>query len=299
MTNITIDPSVISIQEMYTYMTGAVAPRPVAFASTIDKKGNVNLSPFSFFNVFSANPPILIFSPLSRMRDNTSKHSLENVMEVPEVVINIVNYAMVEQMSLASTEYGKGVNEFEKAGFTASNAVKVKPPRVEESPVAFECKVLEVKKLGNEGGAGHLIICEVIYAHIDDSILDENNAIDPHKLDAVARLGGNWYSRASGASLFEIPKPVRNKGIGVDQLPVHVKESKVLTGNNLGRLANVDSMPNEAAILAFSKSETMQQYLENFKKSNDAWMHWQHTTAQQLLEQDKLEEAWLLLLQKV
>lgn len=298
MKKITIDPSKVTMQEMYAYMTGAVAPRPIAFASTINKEGHVNLAPFSFFNVFSANPPILIFSPLSRMRDNSSKHTLENVLEVPEVVINIVNYAMVEQMSLASTEYDKNVDEFQKAGFTANNAVKVLPPLVAEAPVAFECKVVEVKTLGKEGGAGNLIICEVIYAHVEESILDEHQAIDPHQLDAVARLGGNWYSRASDTALFEIPKPIRNKGIGVDQLPNHIKQSTVLTGNNLGRLGNIERMPDEASVVAFAESDQMVQYLSDFQKSEDDWTHWQHTTAQKLMEQDKLDDAWLLLLQK-
>ncbi|MEB2781388.1 flavin reductase family protein, partial [Algoriphagus sp. C2-6-M1] len=230
----TFYPKDLSTLEFYGLLQGAVAPRPIAFASTVDKAGNVNLSPFSFFNLFSSQPPILIFSPLRRMRDNTTKHSLENVLEVPEVVIHVVHFGMVEQMSLASTEYEKGVNEFEKAGFTQVASNEIKPPRIKEAHVAFECKVNEVKPLGDGGGAGNLVICEVLVAHVNEAIFDEAGVIDPRKLDAVARLGGNWYSRASGASLFQIPKPQRTLGIGIDQMPESVRNSTILSGNNLG-----------------------------------------------------------------
>lgn len=271
---------------MHGYLLGAIAPRPVAFASTIDKQGNVNLSPFSFFNCFGANPPILIFSPARRGRDNTTKHSYENVLEVPEVVINIVNYAMVEQMSLASTEYDKGVNEFIKSGLTAVVSDLVKPPRVGESPASFECKVLEVKATGTEGGAGNLVICEVVKAHISEDILDEKGVIDPFLLDAVARMGGNWYCRAQGDALFEIPKPLATKGIGIDQLPERIRTSTVLTGNELARLANVEAIPELLTLNA-----SFQEKLNKLKSLEE-----KHALAKSLLSEGKLADAWQVLL---
>lgn len=241
----TIDPKAVSTAALHGYMLGAVTPRPIAFASTIDSAGNVNLSPFSFFNVFSANPPIMIFSPARRGRDNTTKHTYENVLQVKEVVINIVNYDIVQQMSLSSTEYGKGVNEFEKAGLTPLASQTIKPPRVAESPVQFECRVNEVISLGTEGGAGNLVICEVLKMHINDAILDADGKIDPVKLDAVSRMGGNWYGRAK-QGMFEVPKPLSRLGIGFDQLPEAIRTSKLLTGNDLAMLANVEVLPKGA-----------------------------------------------------
>ncbi|MEL6560588.1 MAG: flavin reductase family protein [Bacteroidota bacterium] len=243
-----INPTELATSQVYQYLTGAVAPRPIALASTINSKGQVNLSPYSFFNCFSANPPVLIFSPTRRVRDNTTKHSLHNVEETKEVVINIVNYAIVEQMSLSSTEYGDGVNEFVKSGLTEVASEKVRPPRVAESPVSFECVVKDIVTLGNEGGAGSLVICEVVMIHIDDAVLDSAGQIDPFKIDLVARMGGNWYSRVTEDSVFEIPKPLRNKGIGVDQLPESVRMSEILTGNNLGRLGNLEKLPDEGEL---------------------------------------------------
>ncbi len=272
----TIDPKEIPVGKMHSYLLGAVSPRPIAFASTIDKDGNVNLSPFSFFNCFGANPPILIFSPARRGRDNTTKHSYENVLEVPEVVINIVNYALVQQMSLASTEYPKGVNEFVKAGLTQVASSVVKPPRVGEAPVAFECKVLQVIPTGTEGAAGNLVICEVVRMHIKDEILDAEGKIDPYKIDAVARMGGDWYCRANGEALFKVPKPLEKIGIGIDQLPAAIRNSKVLTGNDLGMLANVEKLPGDShAVSADLKV---------------------HAEVRQLLEQSKIEEAWKMLI---
>ena len=241
----TIDPKAVSTAALHGYMLGAVTPRPIAFASTIDSAGNVNLSPFSFFNVFSANPPIMIFSPARRGRDNTTKHTYENVLQVKEVVINIVNYDIVQQMSLSSTEYGKGVNEFEKAGLTPLASQTIKPPRVAESPVQFECRVNEVISLGTEGGAGNLVICEVLKMHINEAVLDADGKIDPVKLDAVSRMGGNWYSRAK-QGMFEVPKPLSRLGIGFDQLPEAIRTSKLLTGNDLAMLANVEVLPKGA-----------------------------------------------------
>jgi flavin reductase (DIM6/NTAB) family NADH-FMN oxidoreductase RutF len=232
---LSISPKDIKTAQLHGYLLGAVSPRPICFASTVDSDGNVNLSPYSFFNVFSANPPILIFSPARRVRDNTTKHTLENVLATKEVVINIVSYDMVQQMSLSSTEYAEGVNEFVKAGFTEAPSVKVKPPRVAEAPVQLECKV-------NEVVAGNLVICEVVQLHIDENILDAEGKIDPAKIDAVARMGGNWYSRAK-TGMFEVPKPLSTLGIGVDTLPEAIRFSTVLTGNDLGMLANVEQLP--------------------------------------------------------
>ena len=274
----TIDPKAVSTAALHGYMLGAVTPRPIAFASTIDAEGKVNLSPFSFFNVFSANPPIMIFSPARRGRDNTTKHTYENVLQVKQVVINIVNYDIVQQMSLSSTEYGKGVNEFEKAGLTPLASQTVKPPRVAESPVQFECKVNEVVSLGTEGGAGNLVICEVLKMHIDEAILDVNGNIDPIKLDAVSRMGGNWYGRAK-EGMFEVPKPLTTLGIGFDQLPKVVYSSKFLTGNDLAMLANVKVLPQGAQAIVHVTQQVAQE-------------------AQKRLSLDDIQGAWELLIQQ-
>lgn len=273
-----IRPNDITTAQLHGYLLGAVSPRPIAFASTINEEGIVNLSPFSFFNVFSANPPILIFSPARRVRDNTTKHTLENVLINKEVVINIVSYDMVQQMSLSSTEYAKGINEFTKAGLTEAASVAVKPPRVAESPVQFECKVTDVIALGDQGGAGNLVICEVVHLHIDEAILDAEGKIDPVKIDTVARMGGNWYNRAK-EGMFEVPKPLSTLGIGVDALPEAIKSSKVLTGNDLGMLANVENLPEEANSFV-NASEEM------------------HILAQQQLCNGNVSEAWKLLVKK-
>ncbi|MFY8214915.1 MAG: flavin reductase family protein [Flavobacterium sp.] len=249
---LSINPHDLSTAQLQAYLQCAVAPRPIAFASTINAKGQPNLSPFSFFNVFSANPPILVFSPARRVRDNSIKHTLMNVQELQEVVINVVDYAMVQQMSLASTEYAEGVNEFVKAGFTPIPSMLVKPYRVQEAPVQFECKVNQVIALGNQGGAGNLVICEVLKIHISEAILDDKGAIVQEKLDLVARLGGNWYSRAN-AGLFEVPKPLTTLGIGVDAIPVFVKNSGLFSGNDLGLLANIDALPSPEEVAIFVK----------------------------------------------
>ncbi len=284
----TIDPAQITTAKLHGYLLSAVAPRPIAFASTIDKNGNPNLSPFSFFNVFSANPPILIFSPARRVRDNTTKHTLENVHEVKEVVINVVNHAIVQQMSLSSTEYAKGVNEFAKAGFTMVPSDVIKPFRVAESPVQFECKVNEVISLGNEGGAGNLIICKVVKLHISEDVLDENQVIIQEKLDLVARAGGSYYSRAK-SGFFEIPKPLSTLGIGVDQISEEIKTSDTLTGNNLGMLANVDALPNQQDVNNFGEDNPQYIGLETQEK---------HKFAQQFLENNDVMSAWKVLLIK-
>ena len=276
-----IDPKEIPVPKMHSYLLGAVAPRPIAFASTIDKAGNINLSPFSFFNVFSANPPILIFSPSRRGKNNTTKHTYENVLEVPEVVINIVNFAIVQQASLSSTEYEKDVNEFIKSGLTPVESDRVKPPRVEESPVSFECKVNQVIPLGDQGGAGNLVICEVLLMHVKDDILDEDGKIDQSKLDAVARMGGDYYCRAQGDAIFKVPKPLATIGIGFDQIPEVIRKSNVLTGNDLGMLGNVEQLP----------SRDLGDEIAKFGNAEEA-----HKKAHQLLSENKIEAAWQLLL---
>ncbi|MEM7187718.1 MAG: flavin reductase family protein [Bacteroidota bacterium] len=280
---LSIDPKAISTAQLHGYLLGAVAPRPICFASTVDLEGRVNLSPFSFFNVFSANPPVMVFSPARRVRDNTTKHTLENVQEVAEVVINIVNFDMVQQMSLSSTEYGKDVNEFDKAGLTELASETVRPPRVAEAPVQFECKVREVIALGNEGGAGNLIVAEVVRLHVKEDVLDEQGKIDPFRIDTVARLGGNWYSRPK-AGLFEVEKPLRTLGIGVDSLPELVRLSTVLTGNDLGRLGNVERLPS---------SEEIESWKQTMDLSDTVKVH---TDAQKLLEEGNVADALSLLM---
>jgi flavin reductase (DIM6/NTAB) family NADH-FMN oxidoreductase RutF len=276
---LTINPKEIPFAKMHGYLLGAVTPRPIAFASTIDRQGNVNLSPFSFFNCFGANPPILIFSPARRGRDNTTKHSYENVREVSEVVINVVNYEMVQQASLASTEYPKGVNEFVKAGFTEIPSTIVKPPRVAEAPIAMECKVLQIIQTGDQGAAGNLVICEIVMMHINEDVLDAEGKIDPWKLDAVARLGGDYYCRVQGDMIFKVPKPLEKIGIGIDQLPERIRNSKVLTGNDLGMLANIERVPAQDF-----EGSAMDETLA-------------HQKAQALLKKGLIDEAWKILQQ--
>lgn len=250
---ISILPNELSTPKLHGYLLGAIGPRPIAFASTIDADGNPNLSPYSFFNVFSANPPILIFSPARRVRNNTTKHTLENVLVTKEVVINIVNYDIVQQMSLSSTEYAEGVNEFKKAGLTMLKSDVVKPYRVAESPVQFECKVTKVEALGEDGGAGNLVFSEVVKIHVHKSVLDESGVIDQYKIDQVARMGGSWYSRAN-LGMFEVPKPLSTLGIGVDQMPDHIRFSTILTGNDLGMLGNIEQIPSVQEVADFINS---------------------------------------------
>ncbi|HTJ50479.1 MAG TPA: flavin reductase family protein [Cyclobacteriaceae bacterium] len=287
----TIDPKDISIAKLTPLLQGSISPRPIAFASTVDKNGNVNLSPFSFFNLVSLNPPMLVFSVSRRVRDNTTKHSYENILEVPEVVVNIVNYSMVQQTSLASTEYAKGVNEFVKAGLTPVASQKVKPPRVAESPVAFECLVRQVIPLGETPGAGNLIISEIILAHFSDDIFDNEGIIDPFKIDTVARMGGDWYCRAQGNAIFKVPKPLTTLGIGVDQIPQSIRLSKVLTGNDLGLLGNTEHLPDATSIKAL---RSQPEVAEALSKGEEAI----HQLAKLYLEEGKVMEAWGVLLLK-
>ncbi|WP_370477700.1 flavin reductase family protein [Tamlana flava] len=287
---VSIDPKQLSTSKLHSYLLSAVAPRPIAFASTVDNDGNPNLSPFSFFNVFSTNPPILIFSPSRRVSNNTVKHTLNNVEATKEVVINVVNYDMVHQMSLASTEYPDGVNEFEKAGLSMQKSDLVKPFRVAESPVQFECKVNDVIKLGSEGGAGNLVICEVLRMHIDDEFLDENDAIDQKKLDLVARAGGSFYSRAR-KGFFEIPKPLSALGIGIDNFPDFVKNSMVLTGNDLGMLGNVEDLPSKESVEAFIKD-----LAARYPNIKTATHRQKHKLARNYLSFGDVQSAWKILL---
>lgn len=290
-----INPKEIEIPKLHRYLLGSIGPRPIAFASTIDSKGNINLAPFSFFNVFSANPPIMIFSPARSGRTNESKDTYNNVKEVPEVVINVVTHDMVHQMSLASSPYGSDVSEFEKAGFTSLASDMITPPRVKESPVQFECKVNEVIELGDQGGAGNLIICEVLRIHLKESLLDQNEMIDQHKIDLVSRMGGNWYCRADKNSMFEIQKPITTCGIGFDALPKDIRNSSILSGNDLGQLAGIEQLPNETDVNEYKLLELSELFLSLEEDAVQLEIEI-HKRAQDLLKRNLLEEAWLTLL---
>jgi flavin reductase (DIM6/NTAB) family NADH-FMN oxidoreductase RutF len=293
---LTVKTSDLTPVELQNYLQYAIAPRPICFASTVDKDGNVNLSPFSFFNLFSTNPPVCVFSPSRRVRDSTTKHTLENIHEVPECVINIVSYDMVQQTSLASVEYPKGVNEFVKAGFTPIASQLVRPPRVAESPVQFECVVNEVKILGTGPGAGNLILAEIKLMHIHESILDADGKIDQQKLDLVARLGGDWYARVNRDNLFKVAKPVRTIGIGVDAIPYAIRNSKILTGNNLGQLGNVEQLPTDEQIDDYVQSPEVKELLDATIGDSNTRETQLHLRAKQLLDEGRVEEAWKILL---
>lgn len=280
--------------ERQNFLQHAIAPRPVCFASTIDKEGNVNLSPFSFFNLFSSNPPVIVFSPARRVRDNTTKHTLQNILEVPEVVVNICDHEMIQQVSLASCEFPKGTDEFTKTGFTKQPSQIIKPPRVKESPVQLECKVIEIKPLGTEGGAGNLIIAEVLLMHINEAILnDDKTMIDQTKLHHIARLGGDWYCKVDSTNLFKVEKPNVNIGIGVDVLPSSIRDSKILTGNNLGQLGNVHEMPFVDPAFTDDKLKNIIQY---YSINPDEMEKELHIYAKELLDAGKVNEAWQILL---
>ena len=291
---LSLDPKELPQPKLHQYLLGAIGPRPIAFASTIDDQGRPNLAPYSFFNVFSSNPPILIFSPARRGRDNTTKHTLENALAHRECVINIVNYEMVEQMSLASTEYPLGVSEFEKTGLTPIASDVVKPFRVKEAPVQFECKINDVVALGTQGGAGNLVICEVVRIHVAESILDEEGRISPIKIDQVARMGGHWYTRAN-KGLFQLPQPMTQIGIGFDALPTDIKTSRILTGNELAQLAGVESIPNETEVNEYKLTELADLYMEFEGRAAELEVQL-HTLAKELLQQKKVVEAWMTLL---
>lgn len=279
---LSLDPKELPVPQLHQYLLGAIGPRPICFASTVDKDGRVNLAPFSFFNVFSAKPPIAIFSPNLSGKTGQAKDTHLNLKEVPECVINIVNYNMVHQMSLASSPFPKGINEFEKAGFTELPSDIVKPPRVKESPVQLECRVFELKEIGN----CNLVMCEIVKIHVDESVLNEQKMIDQQKIDLVARMGGNWYCRAHGDALFEIEKPITTIGIGVDALPAEVRNSSILTGNNLGQLGNIEAMPSAEEVAQYK-----QQHPHTFSHVED-----KHRFVKTLLEAEKVKEAWCVLM---
>lgn len=287
---LTLTPSDLESPKLHAYLLGTVGPRPIAFASTVDADGKPNLSPFSFFNVFSSRPPVLVFSPSRRVRDNSLKHTLENVKLVPEVVINTVSYDMVQQMSLASTEYPRGVNEFEKAGFRMVPSLRVKPFRVADSPAQFECRVTEIKPMGREGGAGNLIFCEVVTLHLRRDILGADGMPDPLRQDLVARMGGNWYSRAN-PGLFQVPKPLASLGIGIDAIPEAIRQSTVLTGNDLGMLGNVERLPSPEEVQEFAQTGSQLRQLIDSKDMSRI-----HRKAQDYLAQNDVSSAWKTLL---
>jgi flavin reductase (DIM6/NTAB) family NADH-FMN oxidoreductase RutF len=292
---LTFNPQEISVQRLHQLLLGSIGPRPIAFASTMNAAGQANLAPFSFFNVFSANPPILIFSPARSGRTNETKDTYKNVKELPEVVINVVNFDIVHQMSLASSPYSPEISEFEKAGLTALPSETIKPFRVAEAPVQFECRVNEVKELGFDGGAGNLIICEVLRMHVREDLIDEKGLIDQHKIDLVSRMGGDWYVRANEHSMFEIKKPITTCGIGFEALPTDVRSSRILSGNDLGQLAGIEELPNETDVNEYKLIELSELFvsLENDAAELEAQLH---QKAKALLSENKLEEAWLTLL---
>ena len=292
---LTFNPQEITVQRLHQLLLGSIGPRPIAFASTMNTAGQANLAPFSFFNVFSANPPILIFSPARSGRTNETKDTYKNVKELPEVVINVVNFDMVHQMSLASSPYSPEISEFEKSGLTPIPSETIRPFRVAEAPVQFECRVNEVKELGHEGGAGNLIICEVLRMHVREDLIDEKGLIDQHKIDLVSRMGGDWYCRADVNSMFEIKKPITTCGIGFDTLPSDIKNSRVLSGNDLGQLAGIENLPNETDVNEYKLIELSELFvsLENDAVELEAQLH---QKAKALLSENKLEEAWLTLL---
>jgi len=293
---LTLNLSTLKPADVQNYLQHAIAPRPICFASTIDTDGHVNLSPYSFFNLFSSNPPIVVFSPARRVRDNSTKHTLQNVLEVPEVVINIVDYDMVQQMSLSSCDYDKYTNEFQKAGFTEEKSTLVRPPMVKESKIKLECKVNQVIPLGTEGGAGNLVIAEILMMHIDESVLNADNKIDQTKLDLVARLGANWYARVNANNLFEVPKPNLKLGIGFDALPASIKNSAILSGNDLGMLANVSEMP---FVDPTFHDDTLKNIIQYFSINPDDMEKELHNYAKKLLQNHQVDAAWQVLLSVV
>lgn len=290
----TIKPADIPHPDFHRLMIGSIGPRPIAFASTVDGAGAVNLSPFSFFNMMGSKPPTVVFATTIN-RHLQKKHTLLNIEEIPEVVINIVNYAMVEQMSLSSAEFERGVNEFDKAGFTPVASTLVLPPRVAESPVAFECRVKQIIPVGEGAGSSHLIVAEIVLAHVREDILDEHGTIDPAKIDLIGRMGGNWYARASGEALFEVARPQR--GIGFDQLPRSVRESRILSGNDLGKLAAIPALPVAEAVLAYRQSGKLTELFDEAQAGCAYLPDLLHSRAKHLLQANQVTEAWLVLLQ--
>jgi flavin reductase (DIM6/NTAB) family NADH-FMN oxidoreductase RutF len=294
MSFLSYDPKELKTAQLHDYMLSTICPRPIAWASTIDKDGNVNLAPFSFFNFFGSNPPIIIFSPSRRVRDNTTKHTLENVKETRECVINIVNYELAGQMMLTSAEYGGEINEFEKSNLTQTPSVRVKPPRVKESPAQYECIVKDVIATGEQGGSGSLIICEVVHLHLRDDIFESEGKIDPRRVDTIARMGRSWYTRAS-EGLFEMPNPVGKK-VGFDRVPGYIRESRFLTGSDIGRLASIEYVPTEEELAMVKSSTGMQELISKYGNQSEELQSKVHVMAKTLVHENKLEEAWRLLM---
>ena len=292
---LTLDPKELATKDLHGYLLSSVGPRPIALASTVDENGRPNLSHYSFFNVFSANPPIAIFSPARRVRNNTTKHTLENVALTKEVVINVVSHSIVEQTSLSSSEFEAGIDEFVKAGFTPIPSDIVKPFRVKESPVQMECVVKEIVSLGTEGGAGNLVICEIVKIHVSEHILDEQQQIDPHKIDLVGRMGANWYCRASGEAIFEVQKPNSKIGIGYDQLPIRIRNSFILSGNDLAKLANFEKIPSKELVEIFKENTDIARVL-HAGYDDEETREELHKHAKHLLEKNEVEAAWKTLL---
>ena len=290
-----INPKDLNTKDLHGYLLSSVGPRPIALVSTIDNEGRPNLSPFSFFNVFSANPPIAIFSPARRVRNNTTKHTLQNAASTKEVVINVVSYPIVEQTSLSSTEYKEGVNEFIKTGLTPLESIQVKPYRVKESPVQMECIVKNIISLGEKGGAGNLVVCEIIKMHISENILNRDHQIDPNKIDLVGRMGANWYCRSSNTSLFEVQKPNSKIGIGYDQLPQHIRNSDIFSGNDLAKLANIESLPTIEDVEKFKGNNDLVIILESSldEKQTRENLHYH---CKKLLQENRVSDAWCTLL---
>jgi flavin reductase (DIM6/NTAB) family NADH-FMN oxidoreductase RutF len=294
----TLEPGKIPIAKLHAFLLGSISPRPIALASTIDKNGNPNLSPYSFYNCFGSNPATLVFSPARRVRDNTIKHTLENIYETKEVVINAVNYEMVHQVSLSSVEFPKGISEFTKSGLTPIASEKIKPFRVKESPAQFECIVKDVIETGKEGGAGNLIICEIVLVHINENVLDENGRIDPHKIDLVGRMGNDYYVRASGSAVFEVEKPNSKPAIGYDGIPETIRNSEILSANNLGQLGNIERLPNDEEIESIKQNELVKELLKRFQNDSSSLQYQLHYLAKDYLLENNVIDAWKVLLVK-
>jgi flavin reductase (DIM6/NTAB) family NADH-FMN oxidoreductase RutF len=290
------DPKDLPTPQLHEYLLATIAPRPIAWASTVDKNGRVNLAPFSFFNVFGSNPPILIFSPSRRVKDNTTKHTLRNVQETGECVINIANYELAGQMVLSSGEYSDEINEFELAGLETEASVKVKAPRVKGAPAHFECKVREIIPMGEHGGAANLIICEVIHLHLNENVFNEEGKVDPYKVDNVARLGRIWYTRAR-EGLYQMGAPRGDQShMGYGRLPESLLKSRYLTGNELAMLAGTSYMPTEEEIKMVKESTGMQEIYEKYAAHPEELQSKVHNLAKTLIHDNKIEEAWRVLL---
>jgi flavin reductase (DIM6/NTAB) family NADH-FMN oxidoreductase RutF len=292
---LSIDLTELEVPKAHRYLLSAVGPRPICFASTMDEKDRPNLAPFSFFNVFSSNPPIAIFSPSRSGRTGKHKDTFNNVQKVKQVVINLVDYKMVEQMSLASSPYPPETDEFLKSGFTPLKSELIKPFRVKEAPIQMECEVIEIKELGQTGGAGNLVICKIVKMHIAEELLNNEKMIDQEKIDLVARMGGDWYCRTDSNSMFKIKKPISTKGIGFDEIPSEILNSTILSGNDLGKLGGIEALPDETDVNDFRLIELSELFLD-FEDNAKALEIALHKKAKYFLSKNQLEAAWKTLL---